>query len=194
MAGFWVLFLPISFLAPGFVQKWAFDNAALLSPTTLPVWCGQFMVAVVVAPIIEETLFRGLLLQRWAFKYGTMSAVIGSSALFAVGHVEVLGHFVFGVAMCALYLRTRSLWVSIAAHALNNFLASVFMLPSVVAPGSGPEDMTLASFQSQWWVGLAIGVAGVVMLEAYRRRYWSGIDIRSLLRGPVPYVRGESID
>jgi hypothetical protein len=187
IAGFWLLFLPLSYLAPGFVQKWAFDNAALVSPTTLPMWAGHFIVAVVIAPVIEELFFRGLLLQRWSLKYGTTSAVVASSALFAVGHVELVGHFLFGVVMCALYMKTRSLWVPIATHSLNNFLASIFTLPAVLAPNATSKDMTLASFQSQWWLGILIGVVGLVMLETYRRWYWRGVDIAHLLSGPTPY-------
>ncbi|MEO7083999.1 MAG: type II CAAX endopeptidase family protein [Gemmatimonadaceae bacterium] len=193
IAGFWLLFLPLSYLAPNFVQHWAFDNAALLEPSTVPMWTGHFIVAVVIAPVIEEILFRGLLLQRWALAYGSPVAVVLSSAVFAVGHVELLGHFLFGVTMCALYLRTRSLCAPIAAHSLNNFLATIFTLPAVIAPESQLKDMTLASFQSQWWLGILIGAVGLGLLEVYRRRYWNGVDIAALLRGPVPYASGPAV-
>ena len=187
LAGFWALFLPLSYLAPEFVRKWAFGSATTISPDSLPMWVGHFIVSVVLAPAIEETFFRGLLLQRWAQKYGTLSAVVASSALFAVGHVELLGHFVFGVVMCALYLRTRSLLVPMAAHALNNFLAMILVLPAAISPDSAPKDMTLESFQAHWWLGIVIAAVGLAMLETYRRWYWPGIDVPALLRGPVPY-------
>jgi membrane protease YdiL (CAAX protease family)/GNAT superfamily N-acetyltransferase len=187
IAGFWLLFLPLSFIAPDFVRRWALANANRMPVHSLPVWAGQFCVAVLIAPVVEEVLFRGILMQRWARKWGTLTGVIVSSALFALGHVELLGHFVFGVAMCALYLRTRSLWVPIATHALNNFLASMVQLAGVISPEKEGPEMSLMMLRSQWWIGLLLLAGSLALLELYRRRFWSGIDLRVLLKGPVPY-------
>jgi hypothetical protein len=187
MAGFWLLFLPLSFIAPGFVQKWGLATANMQPVVTMSAWVMQFLVAAVLAPIVEETLFRGLLLQRWATKWGTRRAVIVSSALFAVGHVELLGHFVFGLVMCALYLRTRSLWVPIATHALNNGLVTIGTLAAVLQPARPEEAMTLQTLRGQWWVGIVALVAGVVLLEWYRRRYWAGVNLRELFSRQTPY-------
>lgn len=192
VAGFWILFLPLSYAAPNFVRTWAIEAAMRHPVDTVPIWLGHTIVAVIIAPVIEEVLFRGVLLHRWALKWGTRSAVLVSSALFAIGHIELLGHFLFGLAMAALYLRTRSLWVPIAAHALNNFLVSAIQLPSLLRPEKTEERMTLAMFQSQWWVGVLVLVTGAALLEAYRRRFWKGIDLGALINGPVPYA--QSVD
>ncbi|HEY4217312.1 MAG TPA: type II CAAX endopeptidase family protein [Gemmatimonadaceae bacterium] len=189
IAGFWLLFLPLSYLLPGFVRTWGLANANMKPVVTLSAWIMQVIVAVILAPIAEETLFRGLLLQRWAEKWGTWRAVLATSALFAVGHVELLGHFVFGLVMCALYLRTRSLWVPIATHALNNAIVSVGTLSSVLQPKAAEEQMTLESLRSQWWVAPVLLAVGVALLEWYRRRYWAGIDVMGVLKGEVPYRR-----
>lgn len=188
IAGFWLLFLPLSYAAPNLVRSWAIEGMSRMEAHSFSAWCSRSIIAVIVAPVIEEVLFRGLLLQRWALRWGTMTAVILSSSLFAIGHVEVLGHFVFGVAMAALYLRTRSLWVPISAHALNNFIVSVLTLPSELSPDKPEKQMTVAGLQSNWWVGIVLLAVGLALLEAYRRRFWNGIDLRALLRGPVPYT------
>jgi uncharacterized protein len=188
IAGFWILFLPLSYAAPNLVKSWAIEGMSRMEAHSFSAWLSRSIVAVIIAPVIEEVLFRGLLLQRWALRWGTLTGVVLSSALFAIGHVEVLGHFVFGVAMAALYLRTRSLWVPIAAHSLNNFIVSVLTLPGELRPDKpGNQQMSVASLQSGWWVGIVVLAIGLALLEAYRRRYWKGIDLRALIRGPVPY-------
>jgi membrane protease YdiL (CAAX protease family) len=188
IAGFWILFLPLSYAAPNLVRTWAIEGMSRMEAHSFSAWLSRSIVAVIIAPVIEEVLFRGLLLQRWALRWGTLTGVILSSALFAIGHVEVLGHFAFGVAMAALYLRTRSLWVPIAAHSLNNFIVSVLTLPGELRPDK-PENqqMSVASLQSGWWVGIVVLAIGLALLEAYRRRYWKDVDLRALIRGPVPY-------
>lgn len=187
VAGFWILFLPLSYAAPNLVRTWAIEGMSRMEAHSLSAWVSRSVIAVIVAPVVEEILFRGLLFQRWALRWGTMTGVILSSALFAVGHVELLGHFAFGVVMCALYLRTRSLWVPIAAHALNNFIVSVLTLPGELWPDKSQKEMTVASLQSGWWIGIVVLAVGLVLLDAYRRRFWEGIDLRALIRGPVPY-------
>lgn len=187
IAGFWILFLPLSYAAPNLVRSWAIEGMARMEAHSFSTWCTRSIIAVIVAPVIEEVLFRGLLLQRWALRWGTMTGVILSSALFAIGHVELLGHFAFGVAMSALYLRTRSLWVPISAHALNNFIVSVLTLPGELSPDKPGKEMSVATLQSNWWVGIVVLAVGLALLEAYRRRFWKDIDLRALLRGPVPY-------
>jgi len=186
LAGFWLLFLPLSYAAPDFVRSWAIENAANQPVDNVSMWIGRTIIAVIVAPLVEEVLFRGFLLHRWALRWGTGTGVVLSSILFALGHVELLGHFLFGVVMCALYLRTRSLWVPIAAHSLNNLVVSVATLPDAFHPN--PQDkMTIAYFQSHWWVGASMLVGGLLLLEIYRRWLWKGIDVRGVLNGPTPY-------
>ena len=188
IAGFWLLFLPLSFVVPAFVRDWAIANANQHPAETLPMWTGQFLVAVVIAPVVEEVLFRGILMQRWALRWGTRTGIILSSAVFAVGHVELLGHFVFGVVMCAMYMRTRSLLLPIATHALNNLLASLGELASLANPDRVAQQMTMATLRADWWIGFLFLAGGLALLDLYRRRYWGGMTLTTLLDGPVPYA------
>jgi hypothetical protein len=93
---------------------------------------------------------------------------------------------VFGVAMCALYLRTRRLWVPIAAHALNNALLVLPLLTDVFAHHDEPTE-TLAEFRAHWWIGALTLVAGLVLLRAYVQVLWPNGRVRAVLTGPVPY-------
>jgi hypothetical protein len=83
----------------------------------------------VMAPVAEEFLFRGFMfpaLRRWR---GTWPAAIIVGSLFGLIHVagspiEFIPLLMFfGIALCLLYARTKSLYPCIALHALNNSVA-----------------------------------------------------------------------
>lgn len=173
--GFWLLWGPLSLVAPEFVRSYALEGMPDLLTRGDPARLALDIVAIViVAPVVEEILFRGFLLHRWAARWGTMAGVILSSALFAVMHIELVGHFIFGVAMSALYVRTRSLWVPIAAHALNNAFALAFAFPDALG-GAPPAPTTLDEFRAEWPVGLIALLIGAVGLAWFWRRYgWRG--------------------
>lgn len=78
---------------------------------------------VVLAPVVEEILFRWLLVERWRHKYRTWVAVTMSSALFAILHFDLLGAFLFGLILSLVYIHTASLWGPILIHIGNNFIA-----------------------------------------------------------------------
>ncbi len=130
------------------------------------------------APVVEELLFRGIIFSRWANKWGAKRAIIFSSLLFGVLHVEgTLGAFVFGVVMCLLYLRTRTLLIPIACHMLNNAVAVALGIWDF---GLG-DASSLEDFRSMLWfavIGLAIATP---FLFLYIYRAWKRLD------GGLPY-------
>ncbi len=86
--------------------------------------------AVILAPLAEEVLFRGIALPALARRMGTFTAVVTVSALFAAIHFHVAGFpvlFTLGVALALAYLRTCSLLVPIALHTTFN-LATVLIV------------------------------------------------------------------
>ena len=86
---------------------------------------GMFLVVVVMAPVLEELSFRGVLLNRWGYKWGLGKALIATSLVFGILHANPVGITVIGLVAAILYLQTRSLIVPIALHALNNLAATV---------------------------------------------------------------------
>jgi membrane protease YdiL (CAAX protease family) len=180
------VFIPLSYVAPQFVERFLLDPPALVDAQSVRQWLGLVAVAVVCAPFVEESLFRGFLLHRWARRWGTGPAVIASSALFAVLHGEWIGHFLFAVAMCALYLRTRTLWLPILAHALSNLVIALTTLPDALTHAA-PERETLQSMRADWPFGLLALVVGGTLLLWYLRRWWPGGEWQAVLRGLTPY-------
>ncbi|WP_416825577.1 type II CAAX prenyl endopeptidase Rce1 family protein [Ectobacillus polymachus] len=88
--------------------------------------------ACVFAPIMEELIFRGFFLNRLSYKWGIRKAILVSSILFGLGHSDVIGATLFGITMCLIYIKTRSLLVGMVIHSLNNLTVSItqFMSPS----------------------------------------------------------------
>jgi len=83
--------------------------------------------AVVLAPLAEEFLYRGVLLTAFLRAAGPVAALVLSSALFAMVHVPtepqaLLPLFFLGMALGYAAYRTRSLVAPIIAHALFNGL------------------------------------------------------------------------
>jgi len=83
--------------------------------------------AVVIAPLAEEFLYRGLLLMTLTRYVGIAAALVVSSAVFALAHFTaepqaVLPLFFLGMALGYIAYRTRSLVAPVIAHALFNGL------------------------------------------------------------------------
>lgn len=180
------VFIPLSYVAPEFVERTILDAGALFEVRTISDWLEVAVLTVLVAPIVEELFFRGFLLHRWARRWSTLTAVIASSALFAVLHGEWIGHFLFGVVMSALYLRTRRLWMPIAAHAINNGIVALFVLVDLLQ-ATPEQSTTLAELRGQWPLGVIALMAGVPLLGWYLNRYWPSGQWRAVLRGTTPY-------
>lgn len=96
-----------------------------------PVWF--FMVGAVLAPLVEEIFFRGFLFQGLRAKYGWISGVLISSAIFAIAHLDpasLIPTFILGSLLAYLYHRSNSVWPGVILHmAVNTFgLLSVYIL------------------------------------------------------------------
>lgn len=85
---------------------------------------GIFSV-VVISPISEELLFRGVFLNRLKLLVPTSFAILITSILFGSLHSygSVISAIVFGVCMCIIYIKTKNILTCIFAHFLNNLLA-----------------------------------------------------------------------
>lgn len=86
-------------------------------------WHG-ILYGVIMAPLVEEFIFRGFLFKSFCNRWSPLTAAAISSLIFAVAHGYSLPGTVsttlFGMICCALYHRTGSLWPSIIMHSLWN--------------------------------------------------------------------------
>jgi len=136
-----------------------------LDLTASPV--GALILFVVVAPLTEEYLFRGLILRGLLTHYSRTRAVIFSAVAFAVLHLNIRQGFlalIVGLVFGWWYTRTRSVGPGMVAHAIfNGFAWSAAQMPDVA------EALGLFSRQDQvthvpWWLagdGLALTLFGL---------------------------------
>lgn len=116
---------------------------SLLDFLHLPSWMGKtfqtmmqmpvvaFIMMVVAAPVLEELLFRGVVLQGLLRNERPWVAIGQSALLFGLFHfnpAQSLNAGLVGLLLGWLYYRTRSLWLCMAMHGLNNLLAFSGML------------------------------------------------------------------
>ena len=85
-----------------------------------------FLTAAVAAPIVEETMFRGLLYSALRARFGIAVGACLSAAVFAAVHPTLPGGFLpiwcLGVALALVYERRGSLLPGIVLHGIHNGL------------------------------------------------------------------------
>jgi membrane protease YdiL (CAAX protease family) len=105
----------------------------ILADTIRPGQPWTALVAVVlVAPVSEELLFRGLVLHAFIARYGARKAMITSAILFALVHGnpwQFCTGLLFGLFLAWCFVRTQSLLPCLLAHIANNSIA--FFLPRI---------------------------------------------------------------
>ena len=89
------------------------------------------LTAVVLAPLFEETIFRGALLPVLAARLGPLAGVLLSGLLFAMAHIsvgELAPLTVLGVGLGLVRLRSGRLWPSVLMHGLWNAVTFLNLL------------------------------------------------------------------
>ncbi|WP_002150172.1 CPBP family intramembrane glutamic endopeptidase [Bacillus cereus] len=90
-----------------------------------------FLIAsCILAPVAEESIFRGMIFKKLLEKNNLLISVILSSLIFSVFHLpetimSAQGYFIFGILAACIYKSTHSLTVIIIFHGIWN-LFSIF--------------------------------------------------------------------
>lgn len=104
------------------------------------------LIIVIMAPVVEEFLFRKLLIDRTA-KYGEGLSIILSGLMFGLyhGNLNQFAYaFLIGCFLAFIYTRTKNVWYPVAIHMLLNFFGSFVSTLLMSASGYG-EIMELAA-------------------------------------------------
>lgn len=86
-----------------------------------PVWF--LIVGAVFAPLVEEIFFRGFLFQGFRQRYGWVTAMLLSAAIFAVAHLDLvvlIPTFILGCLLAYVFHRSNSIWPGVILHFLVN--------------------------------------------------------------------------
>ena len=136
-------------------------------------WGVLFTIGVV-APVVEELLFRGVILDGLQIRYSVRTAVMVSSGLFGLTHIlphAIVNAFLLGFFFAWLKLKTGSLRLCIVAHALYNSVPLILsQFVNVQIPGFNTTPGETAQFQPLWLdaigaVCLILGIAGIRALH-----------------------------
>ena len=90
-----------------------------------------FIIAVIIAPIVEEIVFRGYIMNKWIDKYSVKIGVIFSSLLFMLIHFSSLfiPQLLLGLLCGLVYVKYHNLFYAIFTHSLYNLLV---ILPALL--------------------------------------------------------------
>ena len=83
------------------------------------------------APVLEEIIFRGIILNGLLKNYSPIKAIVWSAALFGIVHLnpwQFIGAFIIGLVIGWIYWKTNSIIPGILIHFVNNFTASMVMM------------------------------------------------------------------
>jgi uncharacterized protein len=89
------------------------------------------IVAIVLAPFVEELIFRGLIFNALRQRLSFPIAAVGSGILFGLAHAQSVGIAPLaagGIVLAAVYARSGSLWSSMIAHGLFNGMTLALLL------------------------------------------------------------------
>lgn len=126
------MFSPIRLLM-GFLLMWCVSIAVEPLSSLLPgdqsaLGSGGWLLfsAVLLAPVFEESIFRGYLGGILRKRYGGLAAWLASAVVFGVVHIipsVIITATLAGLVLAFFYLRYRSLGLVIVLHAMNNATA-----------------------------------------------------------------------
>lgn len=154
----------------GMLKGWEVEDVldSALTGASIPL---VFAYTVICAPIMEEFVFRKLIVDR-TMRYGQGVAVLLSGLMFGLFHGN-LGQFVYtfglGLFLAFLYVKTGKLKITIALHMLVNLMGGVFSLVMMNVIDLDELNMLLESGadNSVFFTYYMDHFVGVIMLLAY---------------------------
>lgn len=137
---------------------------------------------VVMAPVFEELIFRGILLNGFMHRYSKVKAVLLASVLFALTHgipQQMITAFILGCYLGWIYAKTRNSTLTIAAHFFNNGLA---VLMSVLLLGDKALTDSEMSFYASVTSKYGFVASVIIVLGALVLLFVSLYQINKLLK------------
>ena len=171
-----ILALPVLMLVPGVMLAMAAVNAVIefvfpmssaeqaMFDRMMSTGLATVIAVCVLAPILEEMLFRGVILRSFLLQYPPRTAIAGSAALFGLAHLNIyqfVTAFFAGLILGWLYERSRSLWPSILLHAAYNSLITYLYFTK-----GETGDLDLGTLSPAHWIAaVGLAVAGAELLR-----------------------------
>lgn len=175
---FILTFYGLSFVLPSFAYSSMSEKEYLTaSQTAFPLIYNvcNILLGVLIAPVVEELLFRGFILHRFTVKWNSKYAIFISSLLFGLIHFDIIGKSVFSFFMAILYIKSRSLFVPIIAHVVHNVIVLWIRYPS---SNVGNASFSMEQYRSLVWIGFFILCITVPFIIFFMRKNWPKQDLK----------------
>ena len=120
-----------------------------------------FILMVMAAPVLEELIFRGIILEGLLKKYSPLASIIISSLLFGIAHFnpwQFVTGFIIGIFSGWVYYKTRSLLPSIIIHAAANLSAFARRL---MFDFNSSMDKSLVETYGGWTILISIVIVSI---------------------------------
>lgn len=121
----------------------------------------RFGFTVLVAPIVEELVFRGFIYRAFEREWGWLRGMLATSVLFGLYHPYFWSTFASSIVFTCLLRRTGTLWAPILAHTTFNLMAWWPLLGQHVFPHAPARD------PSAWTFHLACLAFVLIALPVY---------------------------
>ncbi|MDD3173715.1 MAG: type II CAAX endopeptidase family protein [Herbinix sp.] len=139
-------------------------DTELLNPATEAIMNSNFVIsliyAAIIAPIIEELIFRKLLLDKLR-RFGDIPAILMTGIAFGLFHMNLSQFFyaaVLGFIFAYVTIRTNTIKYSILLHMMINSLSTAFIMPVVI------NNNIIGSFIIILWIVLSITLGIIFFL------------------------------
>lgn len=159
-------------------------NSAITEPLTslipMPAWAKElfesmltndafaFITVVILAPVLEEVIFRGIILKGFLKNYNPTKAIIVSALLFGLFHLnpwQAIGASFVGVILGWVYYKTKSIVPCIIIHFVNNLLAFILFNHTNDADGTIMEMFSSTSLYLVFYFAtIAITTIGLLII------------------------------
>lgn len=138
------------------------------------------IAGVILAPIAEEILYRGILLRGMLkMRWYPWIAIPMSALLFSIMHgttYQTIDIFPFGIIVGWLYWRTKSLYPGIFMHIVNNAIAFGFMqLPE--SSDDDTEEVSMIVFIIMFAISIALIAYGINWYRKKTQPQYKGISL-----------------
>ncbi len=125
-------------------------------------WFGLFHIALIPA-FAEEFLFRGYILRAFEKSWGIIVAIIVSSLIFGMFHLQItnlLPLAALGAMLAVLTVYSGSIWPAVLAHFINNGAAVV---TATYYPEIAFGDLSASTMPPIWALALSIICTAVLV-------------------------------
>lgn len=112
------------------IEKSIIQYSEMVSDTEITLTYEKILYGIAVAllfPVIEELLFRGIIMQEFLSTMGRIPSIILSGLIFGLMHgqpIQIGYAFICGMIISSVYFYSRSIYISILTHTVFNFFGT----------------------------------------------------------------------